>query len=138
MKDTPLTDVRSVFICNSKLAFYYTNKQVCIPVGCLPAASVAATRCQSRGRGLCPCGSLSGGLCLGGLSPQGSLSRWMTNASKDITCSKLRLRVVIIPLLKTYSNNIVLTLIDPTFYSINHVQLVIRTNIYRLSRNWRC
>ena len=133
MKDTPLTDVRLKFICNSKLAFHDINKQVCIPVGCLPATSVAATRCQSRGRGPCPCGSLSGGL-----SPQGSLSRWMTNASKDITCPKLRLRVVIIPLLKTYSNNIVLTLIDPTFYSINHVQLVIRTNIYRLSRNWRC
>ena len=59
------------------------TKQAYIPVGCVPPASVVATRCQCWG-------SLSRGLCRG----KGSLSRrglpppwteWLTHASENIT-----------------------------------------------------
>ena len=59
-----------------------SKSQVCIPVGCIPPALVAATRCQFWGvcvrEGLCP-GSVSRGLiCQGDLTPWGSLSRGKT------------------------------------------------------------
>ena len=50
----PHQDVKSLF------------KQKCIPVGCVPNAVVATTRCLSRGGGPCPSVSLS----RGGLWPE--------------------------------------------------------------------
>ena len=83
----------SVIKINSK------QLQVCIPVGCVRPASVAATRCQYRGSlfrvDLCPGGSLlEVALPKRWLYPEGSLSRGrpppspvdrMTDASKNIT-----------------------------------------------------
>ena len=65
------------------------TKQVCIPVGCLPA-SVAATKCKCCGKGgLCTGGLCPGGLCPGSLCPEGDppVNR-MTDTSKNITLPK--------------------------------------------------
>ena len=80
----------AVCLCINALKGY---KQICIPVGCVPPASVGTTRCQSRGSvqrvsvRLCPGESLSGeslsggtlsvwvgGLCPGGLCPRAGVS----------------------------------------------------------------
>ena len=63
----------------------YFKQQVCIPIGCVPPASMAATRYHSRGS-----------LFMGGVSVQGSLSRReiphpvdrMIDASENITLSQ--------------------------------------------------
>ena len=112
-------------------------KLECIPVGCVPSATVVVLGGVCNG-GFWPVGVFPGGVCLGGVSPEGKRclpdpllwAEWLTDRCKNIT-----LRVIIVSSFSKLrkhddspyeSNKLVVYLCFQIYFLIGHSKTSIR------------